>query len=60
MKTNSVGYWEDKKVKLLKKYKNLSERDLSFVEGKEREMMEILGYKLGKSKLELLDIIVSL
>jgi hypothetical protein len=60
MKTNSAGYWETKKEKLLKKYKNLTERDVSFTEGKEKEMIEILGYKLGKTKLELLDIIVTL
>jgi hypothetical protein len=60
MKTNSVRYWKDKKEKLLKKYKNLTERDLSFEEGKEKEMIETLGSKLGKSKQELLKIIITL
>jgi hypothetical protein len=60
MKTNSVRYWEDKKEKLLKKYENLTERDLNFDEGKEKEMIEILGYKLGKTKQELLNIIITL
>ena len=60
MKTNSVRYWKDKKEKLLKKYKNLTERDLSFEEGKEKEMIEILGSKLGKTKQELLKIIITL
>jgi hypothetical protein len=60
MKTNSVRYWKDKKEKLLKKYENLTERDLSFDEGKEKEMIEILGSKLGKTKQELLNIIITL
>jgi len=33
---------------------------LSYSEGKEKEMIELLGYKLGISKQELLNIIVSL
>ena len=60
MKTNSVRYWKNKKEKLLKKYENLTERDLSFDEGKEKEMIEILGSKLGKTKQELLKIIITL
>jgi len=49
-----------KKEKLKQKYKNLSDKDLCFSEGKEKEMIEILGYKLGKTKQELLNIIVAL
>ena len=60
MRTNSVRYWKIKKEKLLKKYKNLTDRDLRFDEGKEQEMMEILGNKLGKTKQELLNIIITL
>jgi uncharacterized protein YjbJ (UPF0337 family) len=60
MQTISNGYWNQKKEKLKKKYSNLTDKDLSYNEGKEKEMMEILGYKLGKTKLELLSIIVSL
>jgi hypothetical protein len=60
MRSNTIGYWNDKKEKLLKKYKNLTEKDLCFDEGKEKEMIEILGYKLGKSKQELLKIIIAL
>ena len=55
-----IGYWEVKKEKLKQKYKNLSDKDLCFSEGKEKEMIEILGYKLGKTKQELLNIIVAL
>ena len=60
MRSNTIGYWNDKKEKLLKKYKNLTEKDLCFDEGKEKEMIEILGYKLRKSKQELLKIIIAL
>ncbi len=60
MRTNSFGYWKDKKEKLLKKYKNLSEKDLRFDLGKENEMIGILGYKLGISEQELLTIIVTI
>ena len=57
---NSVkGFWNEKKEKLRKNYPNLTDKDLSFREGKEKEMIELLGYKLGKTKLELLNIITS-
>ena len=60
MRSNRVGYWEDKRGKLLKKFKNLSDEDLKFNEGSEKEMIEKLGTKLGKSMKELLSIIVTL
>jgi hypothetical protein len=60
MSPKVIGYWEVKKEKLKQKYKNLSDKDLCFSEGKEKEMIEILGYKLGKTKQELLNIIVAL
>ena len=60
MDTSVIGYWNEKKVKIKEKFPDLTDEDLQFQEGKEKEMMEILGYKLGKSKLELLKIIVML
>jgi hypothetical protein len=60
MNTNVKGYWNGKKEKLIQKFPTISEEDLSFREGKEKEMIEILGYKLGKTKQELLYIIVAL
>jgi len=60
MKTYSVRYWNDKKEKLKKKFKNLTDKDLSFNESNEKEMIEIVGNKLGKSKQELLKIIITL
>jgi hypothetical protein len=60
MKTTVVGYWNYKKEKLKQKFEILTEKDLSYNEGKEKEMIELLGYKLGKTKQELLSIIISL
>lgn len=60
MSTNRVGSWNNKKEKLLKRYKNLSSKDLRFDLGKEEEMIRILSQKLGKTRQELLDLIVTL
>jgi len=60
MKTNTVGYWKEKKGKLLRKYTNLTDKDLNFNEGNEKEMIEKVGSKLGKSMKELLSIIITL
>ena len=60
MKTNAIGFWNEKKEKLKRKYEILSDNDLCFNEGKEKEMIEMLGYKLGKTKQELISIIVTL
>ena len=60
MNNNIIGYWEKKKEKLMQKFPSITEKDLIYNEGKEREMIEMLGYKLGKSKQELLTIIVAI
>ncbi|HEX7493752.1 MAG TPA: hypothetical protein VF346_05990 [Bacteroidales bacterium] len=60
MRTNTVKYWKDKREKLLKKYDNLTDDDFKFSEGNEKEMIETLGSKLGKSMKELLGIIITL
>jgi hypothetical protein len=60
MNTKIIGYWNIKKEKLKQKFENLSDEDLSFKEGKEKEMIEMLGNKLGKTTQELLNIIVAL
>jgi hypothetical protein len=60
MNTSVIGYWNKKKVKLKQKYPHITDEDLSYSEGKEKEMIEVLGYKLGKTKLELLSIIIAL
>jgi hypothetical protein len=55
-----IGYWNRKKVKLKEKYPYLTDDDLEYRIGKEKEMIELLGYKMGISKRTLLDIIVSI
>jgi hypothetical protein len=60
MQTTSTRYWDQTKEKLKEKWPVITEEDLRFQEGKEREMMEMLGYKLGKTKEELLYIIAKL
>jgi hypothetical protein len=60
MKWNKGGYWKIRKVKLLKKYENLSHKDLNFKVGEEKAMFELLSEKLGKTKQELLKMIIML
>jgi hypothetical protein len=60
MRTNTVGYWKDKSEKLLKKYDNLTDKDLRFNLGKGKEMIETVGFKLGKSMKKLVSIIITL
>jgi hypothetical protein len=60
MNTNVIGYWDQKKEKLKEKFPIITDEDLRFNEGKEREMIEMLGNKLGKSKQELLNIIIAI
>ncbi len=60
MKNSSIGYWCKTKEKLKQKYPIITDKDLQFPEGKEKEMIEMLGYKLGKSEYELHFIIAAL
>jgi hypothetical protein len=60
METMVVGYWNGKKEKIKQKFPGITEQDLNFPEGKEKEMIEMLEYKLGIEKLELAKIIESL
>jgi hypothetical protein len=60
MKTDTVRYWKEKREKLLKKYNNLTDKDLIFNEGNEKEMIEKVSSKLGKNMKELLSIIITL
>lgn len=60
METSISGYWNEKKEKLKQKYASITDQDLIFYEGKEKEMIEMLEYKLGVSKLELAKIIEAL
>jgi uncharacterized protein YjbJ (UPF0337 family) len=60
MNNNVTGYWEQKKEKIKQRYPFITDQDLIYNEGKEEVMIEMLGNKLGKSKQELLTIIVAL
>jgi hypothetical protein len=60
MNLDITRLWKQKKEKLKQKYPVITDADLRFSLGKEKEMMERLGNKLGKSIKELLTIIVTL
>lgn len=60
METMIVGYWNSKKEKIKQRFPGISDQDLNFYEGKEKEMMEMLEYKLEIPKLELAKIIEAL
>jgi len=52
--------WREKKNRLKERFIFLTDNDLKFEEGKREEMFEELRIKLGKTKQELLNIIVAL
>lgn len=54
------GNWNTRKVKLLKMYQNLSQKDLEFKLGEENTMLAVLSNKLGKSNQEILNLIITL
>ncbi|MEX0988515.1 MAG: general stress protein CsbD [Bacteroidales bacterium] len=56
----SGGYWNEKKEKLKQKYPDITDADLYYSDGKETIMLEILSYKLGKTKEEMINILVNL
>jgi hypothetical protein len=60
MDTNEIGYWNERKEKLKQKYPDITDEDLCYQDGKEKEMIEMLGYKLGKTNEELVTIIATL
>jgi len=49
------GNWNEVKGKLKQKYGELTDDDLSYVEGKEDELLGRLQKKTGKSKEQLVD-----
>lgn len=60
MQTKVKGYWNEKKEKLRLYYPAITDEDLVYPEGKEKEMIEILGYKLGITKEEMRNILVAI
>jgi len=60
MKPDKGVYWKTRKEKLLKMYQSLSQKDLDFKVGDENAMLANLSTKLGKSREELLKMIIML
>jgi len=60
MNTNTLGYWNLTKEKLKVQFPIITDDDLSFREGKETLMIEMLGHKLGKTKEEMVAILAAL
>ena len=60
MYDNNIGYWNSKKEKIKQKYPLITDEDLNFNKGKEAEMIEMLGYKLGKTIEEMRRVIDAL
>ncbi|MBN2806136.1 MAG: hypothetical protein JXR22_05720 [Prolixibacteraceae bacterium] len=56
----TLGNWNEKKEKLKQKYPIITDDDVLLYEGKEKELIEKLEYKLGISKLDLATTIDSL
>jgi hypothetical protein len=57
MENHLVGFWNERKGKLKVKYPIITDEDLNFHENKEKEMIERLSYKLGKTQEEFRTII---
>jgi hypothetical protein len=57
MKSKVLGFWNERKGKLKMKYPLITDEDLNFQKNKEKEMIEQLSFKLGKTQEELLTII---
>ena len=52
------SYWTKKKNKLKQKFAGITNKDLTYKQGSESEMLEKLRNKVGKSAKELLSIII--
>lgn len=51
---------QELKTKLLKNYPQLTEADLFYSEGNEKDMLRMIGYKLHKTKQEMDELIAKL
>jgi uncharacterized protein YjbJ (UPF0337 family) len=54
------GNWNELKGKLKQRYADLTDADLTFIEGQEEELLGKLQKKIGKSREETIRIIKSL
>lgn len=53
MQTERINDWETKKKQLEKEYPNLTNEDLAYEIGKEKELLERLQKKMSKNKKEI-------
>lgn len=60
MKIEIKNYWNRKKGKIKELYPFIKDSDLKYRLGEEKEMIEMLCSKLGKSHQELLHMIVTI
>lgn len=58
--TEIMGNWNILKGKLKQQYAQLTDDDLTYVEGAEDEMFGRIQVKLGKTKQEILDSVATL
>lgn len=54
------GNWNELKGKLKQKYADLTDKDLTYMEGQEEELLGKLQKKIGKSREEVVRMIKSL
>jgi hypothetical protein len=59
LQSNKSISWNEKKIKLKKMFPVITDNDLQYNDGKEKVMIEMLAYKLGKTTNELRYIIHS-
>ena len=57
LQSNKTTTWDEKKRRLKEIFPTITDHDLQFNDGKEKVMIEMLAYKLGKSTDELCYII---
>jgi uncharacterized protein YjbJ (UPF0337 family) len=55
-----TGNWKDLQRKLKQKFVNLSDIDLLLIEGRQDDMIQRLQIRLGKSREEVITIILAL
>jgi hypothetical protein len=58
--SGTKGFWNEKKEKLKQRYPVITDADLSYNDGKEKVMLEILSYKLGITEQEMVWILAEL
>jgi hypothetical protein len=59
MRNKDVGFGPGGKEKFKQKFPIITDKDLNYKEGREGEMIELVGYKPGKTNQELLNIMVN-